>query len=102
MPSAGGSADDWAERVLDGVRRIPPGFVRTYGDLDPHSPRRAGRVLATRGADVPWHRVVRADGRLTQGERQAELLRAEGVPVTGDRVDLADARLPMPPGEHPS
>jgi hypothetical protein len=33
------------------------------------------------------------------GEQRARL-RAEGVPIRGGRVDLADARLPLPPGEH--
>ena len=38
--------------------------------------------------DVPWHRVVRADGSLAVGERQRRLLEAEGVPFRGRRVDL--------------
>lgn len=94
-------ADDArARRILDGVRAIPEGFVRTYGDVDPAAPRLVGRVLAGCPADVPWHRVVRADGGLTQADRQAALLRAEGVPLTAaGRVDLAAARLPLPPGE---
>jgi methylated-DNA-protein-cysteine methyltransferase-like protein len=90
-----------AARILDGVRAIPEGYVRTYGDLDPAAPRLVGRVLATTAQSVPWQRVVRADGALAQGERQAALLRAEGVPLTpAGRVDLAAARLPLPPGEH--
>lgn len=93
--------DRRAARILDGVRAIPEGHVRTYGDVDPAAPRLVGRVLATTHEAVPWQRVVRADGSLAQGERQAELLRAEGVPLTrAGRVDLAAARLPLPPGEH--
>jgi alkylated DNA nucleotide flippase Atl1 len=77
------------------VRAIPPGFVRTYGDIDPAAPRLVGLVLASvRGDDVPWHRVVRADGSVAKGERQLNRLRREGVPLRGDRVDLAEARLP--------
>ena len=45
-------------------------------------------------ADVPWHRVVRSDGSLTQGARQRALLEAEGVPFRGERVDMRVARLP--------
>jgi methylated-DNA-protein-cysteine methyltransferase related protein len=83
-----------AERILDAIRAIPPGYVRTYGDLSPGAPRFTGTVLA-RGHpdDVPWHRVVRADGSLAKGARQRELLLAEGVPFRGRRVDLAAARL---------
>jgi methylated-DNA-protein-cysteine methyltransferase-like protein len=44
--------------------------------------------------DLPWHRVVRADGTLPQGQPQRALLLAEGVPLRGDRVDLAEARPP--------
>lgn len=99
------SDDERAARILDGVRAIPEGYVRTYGDLDPGAPRLVGRVLAGGGGDageaLPWHRVVRADGSLSQGARQEALLRAEDVPFrVGGRVDLTAARLPLPPGEH--
>lgn len=80
--------------IVDRVRAIPVGCVRTYGDIEPSAPRFVGRVLATVGDDVPWHRVVRADGSLPMGEKQRNLLRSEGVPLTGDRVDLRDARIP--------
>ena len=87
--------DDRFERVLGRVRAIPPGFVRAYGDLDPGSPRFAGLVLARcTDRNVPWHRVVRADGSLAKGARQRRLLEAEGVPFTGDRVQMRVARLP--------
>jgi alkylated DNA nucleotide flippase Atl1 len=83
-----------AERILAAVRAIPPGYVRTYGDLSPGAPRFAGAVLAREHDHaVPWHRVVRADGSLAKGARQRALLRGEGVPFRGARVDLAAARL---------
>jgi methylated-DNA-protein-cysteine methyltransferase related protein len=86
---------DRAQRVLERIRDIPPGFVRTYGDVSPGAPRFAGTVLSeTDEPDVPWQRVVRADGSLAKGARQRALLDAEGVPFRGDRVDLAVARLP--------
>jgi methylated-DNA-protein-cysteine methyltransferase related protein len=76
------------------VRGIPEGFVRTYGDIDPRAPRLVGLVLSQTDEDLPWHRVVRADGSLAKGERQRELLRREEIPMRGDRVDLRQARLP--------
>jgi alkylated DNA nucleotide flippase Atl1 len=86
---------DRAARVLARVRATPPGFVRTYGDLSPGSPRFAGAVLAScEDPEVPWHRIVRADGSLAKGARQRALLDAEGVPFRGDRVDMRAARLP--------
>ena len=75
------------------MRAIPKGFVRTYGDIDPSAPRLVGRILS-QTHELPWHRVVRADGTLPQGTAQRELLVAEGVPMRGERVDLDEARLP--------
>jgi alkylated DNA nucleotide flippase Atl1 len=84
-----------AQRVLDRVRATPEGFVRTYGDLEPGAPRYAGAVLAScHDPSVPWHRIVRGDGTLAQGERQRKLLDAEGIPFKGDRVDLRAVRIP--------
>jgi methylated-DNA-protein-cysteine methyltransferase-like protein len=87
------SADTRAA-ILRRVRAIPPGYVRTYGDVSPGAPRLAGHVLSrTDARDLPWHRVVRADGSLAKGARQRRLLEAEGVPFRGDRVVLESARL---------
>jgi alkylated DNA nucleotide flippase Atl1 len=84
-----------AERVLDRIRRVPAGFVTTYGDLCPEAPRFAGYVLsACHDPDVPWQRIVRADGSLAQGERQRRLLQAENVPFRGARVDMDVAWVP--------
>jgi methylated-DNA-protein-cysteine methyltransferase related protein len=80
--------------VLERVRAIPEGFVRTYGDVSPGAPRFAGTVLFhADDPDLPWWRVVRADGSFPKGERQRTLLRAEGIPFRGDRVEMSRARL---------
>jgi alkylated DNA nucleotide flippase Atl1 len=81
-------------QILARVRATPPGFVRSYGDVSPGAPRVAGLVLADcSDPRVPWHRIVRADGSLALGERQRELLEAEGVPFVGARVDMRVARM---------
>ena len=81
--------------VLRRIKTIPYGHVATYGDVWPGAPRFAGNVLAhCDDPDVPWQRVVRADGSLARGERQRKALEAEGVPFVGDRVDLREARVP--------
>jgi methylated-DNA-protein-cysteine methyltransferase related protein len=83
------------QAILDRVAAIPEGFVRTYGDLSPGAPRLTGTVLRTTEADVPWWRVVRADGSLAKGDRQRALLWEEGVPFTrSGKVDLQVARIP--------
>lgn len=78
--------------IVERIRRIPKGSVQTYGGIDPAAPRLVGRVLATTHQNLPWHRVVRADGSIPQGEAQRKLLLKEGVPMRGDRVDIARAR----------
>jgi methylated-DNA-protein-cysteine methyltransferase related protein len=85
-----------AARIIELVRAIPEGFVRTYSDIDPRAPRLVGRVLATTSEALPWHRVVRADGTAPMGRRQLDLLRREGVPIRRGRIDLAEVRLPGP------
>jgi methylated-DNA-protein-cysteine methyltransferase related protein len=89
------TTDDRTRWIIDRVRAVPVGFVRTYGDVSPGAPRVAGAVL--HGCDdpsVPWHRIVRADGSLAKGARQRALLDAEGVPFRGSRVDMRVARVP--------
>lgn len=88
-----------AGRMLDVVAAIPAGRVCTYGDVaaaaGSPSPRLAGRVLAELSDDdTPWYRVLRANGTFAPhvAARQADLLRAEGVEVTGDRVRLSRYR----------
>ena len=84
--------EDREREILERARSIPEGFVTTYGDLCPEAPRLAGSVMAScEDPEVPWHRVVRADGSLAVGERQRALLDAEGVPFRGGRVDLSVA-----------
>ena len=85
-----------AAEVLRRVRSVPEGRVTTYGDLSPGAPRFAGTVLSECDEpDVPWHRIVRADGSLAKGRRQRKLLDAEGVPFSGERVDMREAWVPV-------
>jgi len=84
--------DSRAAEILERIRDIPPGHVQAYSDIDPHAPRLVGRVLATTNEDVPWHRVIHADGSIPKGAKQRELLLREGVPMKGDRVDIDRAR----------
>jgi methylated-DNA-protein-cysteine methyltransferase-like protein len=75
--------------VLRRARLVKPGSVTTYGDLCPEAPRFAGQVLSEcHDPDIPWQRIVRADGSLAKGDRQRRLLEAEGVPFRGNRVDM--------------
>ncbi|WP_216897780.1 MGMT family protein [Nocardia alni] len=86
------------ERVRELVAAIPPGRVSTYGDIAAvaglSTPRTVGWIMRTDSGDLPWHRVLRADGTPAPhlAHRQLARLAEEGCPVRGDRVDLAAAR----------
>lgn len=87
---------EFARRVLATVRRIPPGRVATYGDIAalagrPRAARAVGTIMRDCTArDVPCHRVIAAAGRLGgyggNESMKRELLRAEGVVVSGAKV----------------
>ena len=81
--------------VIRRASSVPRGHVTTSGDLSPGSPRYAGAVMARcHDPDVPWQRVVRADGTLAKADRQRRLLEQEGVPFRGSRVDMRRAWVP--------
>lgn len=83
------------------LAQIPEGKVTSYGELAAiaglgRAARWVGRVLSQLPDDtrLPWHRVLGAGGRLSlaagtvSGEEQRARLRAEGVSVVNDRVDI--------------
>jgi methylated-DNA-protein-cysteine methyltransferase-like protein len=80
---------EFADRVRAVVRSIPSGDVTTYGEVaalagKPGAGRGAGAALAASSADdLPWWRVVDAQGRLAPGKEVAQRRRlvAEGVAV---------------------
>lgn len=98
--------EEYVERVLALVERVPPGRVTTYGALaeavGTGGPRQVGRVLSTYGGPVPWWRVVHADGTPARADDPeiAALHREEGTPLRASgRVDLARAMwVPEEPG----
>jgi alkylated DNA nucleotide flippase Atl1 len=88
----------FVNEVLDLVDRIPPGRVLTYGAvadrLERGSAIAVGNVMVRHGHEVPWWRVVRANGSLPDHliARASGEWRRERTPVTGDgRVDVARA-----------
>jgi methylated-DNA-protein-cysteine methyltransferase-like protein len=84
------------------VRRIPKGWVATYGQVAAMAglPRRArlvGTVLQNLDPEIkiPWHRVVNAKGEVSfspsrngSDATQRRLLEEEGVEFDGNRFEL--------------
>ncbi|MFQ5846655.1 MAG: MGMT family protein [Candidatus Methylomirabilales bacterium] len=79
------------ERIYAVVRHIPPGGVATYGQVAKIVGRCTARIVGYAmaavpdDADVPWHRVINRQGKISRrgggdGElRQRQLLEAEGI-----------------------
>jgi alkylated DNA nucleotide flippase Atl1 len=93
-----------AERVRDVVAAIPAGRVLAYGDVAaraglPGRARLVGRILAEDSHDLPWHRVLRADGAPAPhlAAEQLDRLRAEGVLAGNGRVPMRRYRLSYRP-----
>ncbi len=84
-----------SETIYARVRRVPAGYVTTYGDLSPGAARHAGRALSRLSdPQVPWWRVVRSNGSWPKGSAQRARLLAEDVPIRGQRVVMSEARIP--------
>ena len=93
------------------LAQVPPGKVVSYGQLGEmaglgRAARWVGRTLSQlpHGTRLPWHRVIAAGGRLSlpagspSGDEQRARLRAEGVFIHNERVDMRrHGWLPMPP-----
>lgn len=71
----------------------------TYGDIAEYlgqgGPRLVARMMSLYGTEVPWWRVLRADGSCAPEVRdeQLEHLISEGAPMrTAERVDMRVGR----------
>jgi methylated-DNA-protein-cysteine methyltransferase-like protein len=91
------------DEVYRATCMIPRGRVTTYGTIAamlgrPMASRAVGYALRALpdGSEVPWHRVINAQGRISlkarhphETDRQRERLEAEGIVFDADaRVDL--------------
>ena len=95
------SVGDFEEAVAKVIQALGPGEVVSYGWVAaeagyPRQARRVGSFLARATVDLPWWRVVRADGRLAAPDpaQQAAALRGEGVVVRDDVVRRPKPLLP--------
>jgi len=92
---------EFAAAVYRVVGTIPSGRLMSYGDVASQAgfrayARQVGQLLSRLPTDsqLPWQRVVRADGCLPMAPQQTERLIAEGVVVQQDRVMLKHYRWP--------
>ena len=92
-------AGSFAEAVYDIVSRIPRGKVASYGQIarmlgKPRGAREVGWAMKNCPEELPWQRVVMADGSIAGGgysEIRRVLLEDEDVQFTTDgRVDMKE------------
>ncbi len=95
------------EQVWTFVRQVPYGKVVTYGQIarsigEPpasqlhdsafSAARLVGSAMAACPTDVPWHRVINAQGKVSSrgdAARQVRLLEAEGLSLALGRINLS-------------
>jgi methylated-DNA-protein-cysteine methyltransferase related protein len=109
LPTAPLRGNEAAAAICAVIRRIPKGWIATYGQVAAMAglPRRArlvGQVLQELGpaTDIPWHRVVNAKGQVSYAlsrngsdDLQQRLLEEEGVEFDdGNRCNLERFRWP--------
>jgi len=83
------------------LNQVPEGKVVSYGQLAElaglgRAARWVGRTLSQLpdGTSLPWHRVIGAGGKVSlpagtvSGDEQRARLRAEGILVQNNRVDI--------------
>ena len=87
-----------ANKILAAIRAVPRGQVAGYGESARggwgHGRERmvAGLLSTKEDTELPWHRILRSDGRIAvpledaQFSEQQQRLRAEGVIVRNGRV----------------
>ena len=88
------------------MRQVPSGKVVTYGQIGKALPepqeldlnnqvvpaaRLVGSAMAASPVDVPWHRVINSQGKVSSradASKQVRLLEAEGLRFVQGRIDL--------------
>jgi methylated-DNA-protein-cysteine methyltransferase-like protein len=94
--------DGFFEEIYALVAEIPEGKVASYGQIaallgSPGAARTVGWALHSlpRGRDIPWHRVINAEGKISYNSRGVEtnlqrtLLESEGIKFdVGGKVNM--------------
>lgn len=90
------------EAIYLALAQIPPGKVITYGKLAklaglPNGARLTGRLMCElpEGSQLPWHRVINAQGKLSLQEgsasykEQIRRLQKEGIEINNGKIKLS-------------
>ena len=101
LPPSAADTESRRAAVYLVMSQIPSGKVISYGELAAmaglgRAARWVGRLMSQLPDDtnLPWHRVIAAGGRISlpagtaAGHEQRMRLRAEGLSIVNDRVDM--------------
>ena len=81
------------------VRRVPAGHVVTYGQVAtllgrPRAARAVGGAMRRCPDDVPWHRVVNAQGGISRRRHEGSML-TQRIRLEHEGVRLRRGRVPL-------
>jgi len=96
------AATDSYRKIWEQAALVPEGQVASYGQIAKLAglPRRAARMVdralgaAPREMNLPWHRIVNAQGRIAippgtaRYQQQHELLEQEGIEVKDGQLNM--------------
>lgn len=83
----------FTERVIEVIKKIPPGKVMTYGQIarcagNSRAARQVVRILHSMSGkyNLPWHRVINVKGEL--GIKSAELLAVQVFALEREGIEI--------------
>ena len=97
----GPNSSGFFSRAYEIIARIPHGKVASYGQIacmlgSPRAARQVGWALRCCPEDLPWHRVLMADGSIGEGmysNFQRALLEAENIKfLSNGKADMKSCR----------
>ena len=92
------------KQVYDIVEQVPYGMVITYGQIarilgNPRAARMVGWAMRHCPENLPWQRVVMADGSITGGayaeERRRKLAEEDVIFLPDGRVDMKQCEIKL-------
>ena len=89
--------ESFFKRVYQIVERVPCGKVASYGQIarmagSPRAAKQVGYAMRRCPSELPWHRIVRANGSIAVGVCESfcrAMLEAEGISfLANGKIDI--------------
>lgn len=88
---------DLYQALCETVKQVPAGRVASYGQIArlagyPHHSRFVSKAMMASDEDLPWHRIVNAQGKSSLKyplqQQQFDRLAEEGVESVAGKIDM--------------